>query len=218
MKSDIKETRILIYEDNERLRSSLVTLLETRESFVIVGDFGQCTQVEDHLEKLKPDVVLMDIDLPEMNGIEGVQKIRAATSDIYVIMLTVFDDSKNVYKALHAGANGYLSKKHVSDRLILSICDVMEGGAPMSAAIARMIMEDAISRGPTKTTADYDLSPREVEVLICLGKGNSYKMVADDLFISLDTVRHHIRGIYQKLHVQSQTEAISKALREGLID
>ncbi|MDJ0645399.1 MAG: response regulator transcription factor [Flavobacteriaceae bacterium] len=211
------DTKVLIYEDNEGLRNSLVGLLSREEGFTLAGDYPECTQVLTHLEKLQPDVILMDIDLPEMNGIEAVKKIRSITTDVHILMLTVFDDTNSVYDALYAGANGYLLKKYISNRLIRAIKDVMEGGAPMSPAIARIIINNIKQRGAPKSALDYKLTPREIEVLISLAKGNSYKMVADDLIISIDTVRSHIKHVYEKLHVQSQGEAISKALREGLI-
>lgn len=209
---------VLIYEDNESLRSSLVALLSRETEFHIAGDYSECTELENHLLHLRPDVVLMDIDLPEINGIEGVKKIRSINSTVPVLMLTVFDDTSSVYDALYAGANGYLLKKYISTRLVTSIKDVLEGGSPMSPAIARLIIDSIKQKGPKKTVLDYNLTSREIEVLVSLAMGNSYKMVADDLTISLDTVRTHIKHVYEKLHVQSQGEAISKALREGLID
>ncbi|MEM7485872.1 MAG: response regulator transcription factor [Bacteroidota bacterium] len=211
------DVNVLIYEDNESLRNSLVALLSREKGFHIVGDYPECTDLENHLIHLSPDVILMDIDLPEMNGIDGVKKIRSINTMIHVLMLTVFDDTSSVYDALYAGANGYLLKKYISTRLVTSIKDVLEGGSPMSPAIARLIIDSIKQKGVPKSTLDYNLTSREIDVLVSLAKGNSYKMVADDLTISIDTVRTHIKHVYEKLHVQSQGEAISKALREGLI-
>lgn len=211
------EVKILMYEDNDNLRESLVGLLTRENEFSVVGDFPFCDKIETHIEKLKPDVVLMDIDLPGINGIEGVKKIRAVNMEIKILMVTVFDDNPRVYEALYAGANGYLLKKYISERLVLAIWDVMEGGAPMSPAIARLIINNITKKGIQKTVEDYKLSPREIDVLVSLSKGNSYKMVADNLCISIETVRSHIKKVYDKLHVHSQGEAIGKALREGLI-
>lgn len=210
--------RILIYEDNNDLRTSLIGLLSREETFEIVGDFATCDNVIRHLEEYTPDVILMDIDLPGMTGIEGVKQIRAVNTDILILMITVFDDNTSVYDALYAGANGYLLKKYISERLSRAIKDVIEGGAPMSPAIARLIVNNIKQKGVPKTIEDYKLTPREIDVLVSLSKGNSYKMVADDLTISIETVRSHIKHVYDKLHVQSQGEAISKALREGLIE
>jgi DNA-binding NarL/FixJ family response regulator len=212
------QTKILIYEDNEELRASLVSLLSRKKEFIVAGDFHDCYDVEEHVLKYQPHVILMDIDLPEINGIEGVKKIRAVDARVLILMITVFDDTNFVYQALYAGANGYLLKKHISERLTAAILDVLEGGAPMSPAIARLIIDAIQQKGVPKEISEYNLTPREVQVLISLAKGNSYKMVAAELNISIETVRSHIKNIYGKLHVQSQGEAISKALREGLID
>ncbi len=209
--------KILIYEDNEDLRSSLVSLFYLEGGFIIVGDFPECTDVKVHLEQYRPDVILMDIDLPGISGIEGVKKIREVDKEIHILMITVFDDNTSVYEALYAGANGYLLKKNISKRLINAIKDMLEGGVPMSPAIARLIVNKMILDPAAKTVEDYQLTSREMDVLVSLAKGNSYKMIADDLAISIGTVRSHIKNVYHKLHVQSQGEAISKALREGLI-
>lgn len=208
---------ILTYEDNINLRESLVQLISREKNLKVVGEFGDCIDVEQQVSKYQPDVILMDIDLPELNGIEGVKKIRKVNQNTNILMLTVFDDTQSVYEALYAGANGYLLKKYISDRLIHAINDVVEGGVPMSPAIARIIVKNLQEKGIPKETSEYNLTPREVEVLVSLAKGNSYKMVAEELFISIETVRSHIKNVYSKLHVQSQSEAISKALREGLI-
>ena len=208
--------RILIYEDNEELRNSLVSLLSAEKTFTVVGDFPQCKEVKQHIKRYRPDVVLMDIELPEMNGIEGVKHIRAINKEVHILMITVFDDNTSVFDALYAGANGYLLKKYISERLINAIKDMLDGGSPMSPAIARMVL-NKIMQNKTKAAKDYELTPREMEVLTSLAKGNSYKMIADELIIGIETVRSHIKNVYAKLHVQSQGEAISKALREGLI-
>ena len=212
------DVNVLIYEDNESLRNSLIALLSREKGFHIVGDYPECTDLENHLLNLDPSVILMDIDLPEMNGIDGVKKIRSINTMVHILMLTVFDDTPSVYDALYAGANGYLLKKHISTRLVTSIKDILEGGSPMSPAIARLIIDSIKQKGIPKSTKDYNLTSREIDVLVSLAKGNSYKMIAEDLTISLDTVRTHIKHVYEKLHVQSQGEAIGKALREGLIE
>ncbi|MEM9686194.1 MAG: response regulator transcription factor [Bacteroidota bacterium] len=209
--------RILIYEDNEKLRDSLVSLLSDEDRFTIVGDFPKCTAVKEHIEKFFPDVVLMDIDLPEMNGIEGVKHIREIDKVVCILMITVFDDNTSVFEALYAGANGYLLKKYIFEKLAGAIKDMLEGGAPMSPVIARMVIDKMVTNTSGKKREEYRLTSREMDVLTSLAKGNSYKMIADDLIISIETVRWHIKNVYSKLHVQSQGEAISKALREGLI-
>lgn len=208
-------TRILIYEDNDTLRESICSLLLLHDDFEIAGAFSNCINVVEETRQLNPDVVLMDIDLPKMNGIEAVRKLRQLHAKANIIMITVFDDNNHVYDALRAGANGYLLKKYISDKLIQAIHEVQNGGAPMSPAIARLIIQDLHSTQVTKT--NYQLTNRETEILSLLSKGNSYKMIAAELSLSIDTVRTHIKRIYDKLHVNSQIEAVSKALNERLV-
>jgi DNA-binding NarL/FixJ family response regulator len=205
---------ILIYEDNSSLRESLRNLLMLSPKYKVLGAFDNCSQVSEQVEELKPHVILMDIDLPGTNGIEAVKKIRSVNKEVQIIMLTVFDDNMHVYDALCAGANGYLLKKYVSDKLGNAIEEVLQGGAPMSPSVARMV----ISRlHETTAGKDYQLTPREKEILQSLSRGNSFKLIAAELGISLETVRTHIKHIYDKLHVQSQIEAVSKAITERLI-
>jgi DNA-binding NarL/FixJ family response regulator len=205
---------ILIYEDNSSLRESLKNLLMLSPKYKVLGAFDNCSQVSEQVEELKPHVILMDIDLPGTNGIEAVKKIRSVNKEVQIIMLTVFDDNMHVYDALCAGANGYLLKKYVSDKLGNAIEEVLQGGAPMSPSVARMV----ISRlHETTAGKDYQLTPREKEILQSLSRGNSFKLIAAELGISLETVRTHIKHIYDKLHVQSQIEAVSKAITERLI-
>jgi DNA-binding NarL/FixJ family response regulator len=153
--------------------------------------------------------------MPGMTGIEAVAKVRHTDKDIPILMLTVFDDNKHVFEAICAGASGYLLKKHISSRLFSAIEDVLEGGSPMSPSIARMVLASMQQRPAPENP--YQLTPKEREVLTSLSKGNSYKLIAVEINISIDTVRSHIRSIYEKLHVHSQTEAVSKAINEKLI-
>ena len=205
---------LLIYEDNASLRESLNTLLALSQKYTVLGAFEECGKVSEQVAELHPEVILMDIDLPGISGIEGVKQVRKVNKEVQIIMLTIFDDNTHVYDALYAGANGYLLKKYISDKLVNSIEEVLEGGAPMSPSIARMV----ISR-MHETTAEnnYQLTAREKEILQSLSKGNSFKLIAAELGISLETVRTHIKHIYDKLHVQSQIEAVSKAITERLI-
>ncbi len=208
------ETGIVIYEDNDSLRQSLEQLLMLSGQYRILGTFNHCSDVVSTVTTLQPDVILMDIDLPGINGIEAVKKIRAGNQTVQIIMLTVFDDNTHVFDALYAGANGYLLKKNISDKLATSIQEVLQGGAPMSPSIARIVIARMQN---TPAAHDYHLTEREKEILQSLSKGNSFKLIAGELSISLETVRTHIKHIYDKLHVQSQIEAVSKALTEKLI-
>ena len=207
--------RILLYDDVQPLRETLAYLLSTTDGFEVAGVFDNCETAPVDVEALKPDVILMDIDMPRMSGIEGVQLIRKYNSSVKIIMLTVFDDNKSVFDAIRFGANGYLLKKTSPAALIDAIIDVHTGGAPMNAAIATqvLIMFASMSAGGK----DYNLSEREKDVLKSLVDGNSYKMVAAELGISIDTVRTHIRGIYEKLQVNSKSEAVAKALKDRIV-
>lgn len=210
-----KAIQILIYEDNDLLRESLKNMLMTEENISVLGDFKNPVEVEKHIMLYHPDVILMDIDMPLMSGIDAVKKVRLHDKTISIIMLTVFDDNEHVFEAICAGASGYLLKKHISTRLSESISEALDGGAPMSPSIARMVITSMHRK--TQQPNPYQLSNRESEVLASLSKGNSYKLIAAEYSISIDTVRSHIKKIYEKLHVHSQTEAVSKAINEGLV-
>lgn len=191
-------------------------MLRLNNGIRIVGAHENPTEVNRHLTDLKPDLLIMDIDMPGMNGIDAVASIRAANKDIPILMLTVFDDNKHVFDAICAGASGYLLKKHISSKLFSAIDEVMHGGSPMSPSIARMVLT-SMQPKPLSDNNPYQLTAKEREVLGSLSKGNSYKMIGAEFEISIDTVRSHIRKIYEKLRVHSQTEAVRKALNEKLI-
>lgn len=207
--------RLLIYEDNAQLRESVATLITLSSDFILAGNFGDVLSVEQQVKALNPDVILMDIDLPGMNGIEAVKKIRSFSSSVHIIMLTVFDDNKHVVDAICSGASGYLLKMHIPEKLLDSVKEVIDGGAPMSPGIARMVLA-RLQQLPDQSNT-YQLTAREKEVLSSLSKGNSYKLIAAQFNISIDTVRTHIKHIYEKLQVRSQTEAVSKAINERLV-
>ena len=204
---------VLLFEDNDLLRESIGSMVQLNDRYVVTGSFNNVLMAEKQIKEINPDIVLMDIDMPGRTGIEAVKRIRIAGMNIPVLMLTVFDDTKNVFDAICAGASGYLLKKHLSVKLFDAIDEVLNGGAPMSPSIAHMVI--ASMQKPTSNT--YQLTPREKEVLSSLAKGNSYKMMATEYSISVDTVRAHIKKIYEKLQVHSQTEAVSKALKERLV-
>ena len=207
-------TSIVIYEDNSDLRYSIRMLLSEATGYMVNGDFANCTEVAEQVKSIRPDVILMDIDMPVMSGIEAVKLIRKFNQKVAIIMLTVFDDNQHVLEAIRSGASGYLLKKSIPARLVNAIEEVLHGGAPMTPSIARQVIA-SMQQG--KDVDQYNLTDREKEVLMLLAKGNSFKMIASMLFISIDTVRSHIKHIYEKLQVHSQTEAISKAYKEKLI-
>ncbi|MCU0420550.1 MAG: response regulator transcription factor [Cyclobacteriaceae bacterium] len=206
--------RILLFEDNHRLRESLRELMAVHQPLQLVAAYADVTDVTAHIQHHQPHVVLMDIDMPKRNGIEGLRELRHRYPQLPVIMLTVFDDNTHVLEAIKAGASGYLLKKHITTKLFDSIQEVLEGGAPMSPAVARMVIQ-SFQGSPSADL--YGLTPREKEVLASLSQGNSYKMIAAKLVVTVDTIRSHIKHIYEKLHVHSQTEAVSKAINEKLV-
>lgn len=206
---------ILLYEDNLLLSESIQTMLRLNTDIELLGAFENPVEVNTHLKEFAPDLLIMDIDMPGMNGIQAVERVRMINKNIPILMLTVFDDNQHVFDAICAGASGYILKKHISTRLFSAIEEALEGGAPMSPSIARMVI--ASMQQKPKVDNPYQLTAREQEVLTSLSKGNSYKLIAAEFAISMDTVRSHIKKIYEKLHVHSQTEAVSKAIHEKLV-
>lgn len=208
---------ILIYEDNNQLRDSIEKLIVFSTDFLLLGGFPNVTDVEQQVRALRPDVILMDIDMPGgVNGIDAVKKIRSFNTAAQIIMLTVFDDTRSVLDAIRSGASGYLLKKSISGKLFDAIKEVLSGGAPMSPNVARMVIASMQNR-PQAEENKYQLTAREKEILLALSQGTSYKSIADQYYISLDTVRSHIKNIYQKMQVHKQLEAVAKARNEGII-
>ena len=209
---------VVIVEDNETIREGLAALINGTTGYSCIGSFNDCESFLDKLQSLSIDVVLMDIALPGMNGIEGVKKAIQIEPDLDILMLTIYEESEVVYEALCAGACGYLVKKTPPSRLLEAIKEVHEGGSPMSSRIARQVINTLQEGKKTSPDKSKDqLSEREKEVVNLLAQGNNYQEIADRLFISVDTVRHHIKNIYKKLHVHTQTEAVAKAIRKKLI-
>lgn len=209
-------TKLLIYEDNPQLREGLTMLINGSDGFEVLSAFKNCNNVEDEVSAFKPDVILMDIDMPGTNGIEGLKRIREINTDVKILMLTVFDDNKNVFDAISNGANGYVLKKTPPARLLEYIQEAQTGGAPMTSSIATQVLKMFSSLNNEKGE-DYDLSEREKQVLQLLVNGYSYKMIASEMFIAIDTVRSHIKKIYEKLHVNSKSEAVAKAFRNKIV-
>ncbi len=209
-------TSVLIYEDNKDLRRSLEMLLRTDKAFKLEGAFENCLNVQEHVKLYEPAIVLMDIDMPGINGIEGVKRIKKIAPQVSVIMFTVFDDNEKVFSAIEAGASGYLLKKTNPEKILEALHELKEGGAPMSASIAMKVLQTFQQK--RKLSSDkYSLTDKEKEILQSLVEGNSYKVIAAEKNISVFTVRNHISNIYGKLHVASATEAVSKALNEGIV-
>ncbi len=205
------KNRIEIVEDNDVVRDGLQLLINSMSDHKVVGSYDSCEKAIKNLNQDQPEVILMDLDLPGMNGIEGIQRIKKTHPEINIIVLTVHEDSEMVFEALCAGASGYITKNANHSRLLDAIDEVQTGGAPMSSRIAKMVV-DSFQRNHNSP-----LTSRETEVLEQLAKGKSYSIIADELFIHKETVKSHIKNIYFKLQVNSKAEALEIARKNKLI-
>jgi DNA-binding NarL/FixJ family response regulator len=206
-------TTIIIFEDDDQLRDSLVVLIGNSDDYIISGNYPNANDAAIIIRRDTPDVVIMDINMPGKTGVEAVAEIKEIRPLTLIIMYTMFEDDENLFSSLCAGANGYILKKTSPFKLFEAINEVMEGGAPMSPAIARRVIQSFEIKSSGQ---QYHLTAREKEVLQLLTKGYSIKNIAADLQISFDTARTHLKNIYNKLHVNCGKEAISKALREKI--
>jgi DNA-binding NarL/FixJ family response regulator len=208
--------KILIYDDNEALRLSMEALITEQPDFELLAAMPNAETVTADIQELKPDVILMDIDMPVVDGVQAVKNIRRINKHIPIVMLTVFDDDENIFNAVCAGASGYILKRYATEEIPGAIRDVLTGGAPMTGSVARKVLQ-MVPQAKNGEQEKSDLSKKEIEILQLLVNGYSYKMIAAELKISIDTVRFYIKKIYDKLHVHSATEAVSKALKDRLI-
>lgn len=212
--------RIAIFDDNRNIRESISMLLNTENGFEVVGSFSHVLDCVEDTRSCNPDIVLMDIEMPGMNGIEAVKELKRNFPHVQILMQTVFEDDERVFDSICSGASGYILKNHLNSRLIESIKELDSGGSPMSPSIARKVM-NKLQQIPQhiipEKAPDYHLTPREKEVLTCLVNGLSYKMIAADLKISYETVRSHVKNIYEKLHVASLTEVVAKAINQRIV-
>ena len=203
---------VSIVEDDPGVRSSLVKLINSSPGYRCVSQHSSAENALEEIPKLKPDVALMDINLPGLNGVECVRKLKPLLPRTQVIMLTVYQNTDNIFKALAAGATGYMLKQTPPAELLAAIRDVNAGGSPMNSHIARKIVQSFQESSAAPRDGSEALSPREAEVLDLLAKGFLYKEIADQMKISYATVHTHIRHVYEKLHVRSRTEAVAKHL------
>ncbi|WP_111670166.1 response regulator [Algoriphagus litoralis] len=211
------KAKVLVYDDNEMLRSSIRFLVESEPEMELVASLPNAQSVETDIVQYQPDVILMDIDMPLVNGVQAVARIRKIEEDLPVIMLTVFEDNENIFNAIYAGASGYILKRHLSEEIAGAIRTVLQGGAPMTGSVAKKVLK-MLPQAKSQEQEKSNLTEKETKILELLVHGFSYKMIASEIFISIDTVRFHIKKIYEKLHVHSATEAVSKALKNRLVE
>ena len=212
--------RIAIFDDNKNIRESITLLLKTVPAFEVVGSFAHVLDCVVDVRDCTPDIVLMDIEMPGMTGIEAVKEIKKEFPHIQVLMQTVFEDDDRVFDSICAGASGYILKNHLNTKLVDAIMELQYGGSPMSPSIARKVLgklQQIPQHVKPEEAPNYHLTPREKEVLELVAKGLLYKEIAEQLGISFHTVRQHIGKIYEKLHVASLTEAVAKAINQRIV-
>jgi DNA-binding NarL/FixJ family response regulator len=203
---------VVVVEDDSEVRRSLAGILKRAAGVACVGDFGTAEDALREIPQLMPEVVLMDINLPGMNGVECVRRLSAAAPETQIVMLTVYENTDAIFNSLAAGASGYLLKPVSADQLVAAVKDAFAGGAPMTSNIVRKVIQTFKKPAPAVQETD-SLSPREQEVLDLLAKGYLYKEIADELKVSYGTVHTYIERIFKKLHVRGRGQAVAKYLR-----
>ena len=209
-------TRILLYDDNEGYRQNLATLLSSDPDLTVIGQFSDCRFLREQVEAHRPDLVFLDVDMPHVNGLQGLFLLKKHFPEVRAVMLTIFDENDSIFEAICLGADGYLLKHTSPARLLQSVHDLLEGGSAMTPAVARKVLQ-LFQKSGMRHGGHYDLTDREKEVLGHLVNGLSYKMVAAEMFVSINTIRTHVTSVYQKLQVHSVSEAVAKAIREQIV-
>jgi DNA-binding NarL/FixJ family response regulator len=209
--------RITLFDDNATRRDGVKLLLDNSQGFICAGVFEDCSNLVEDILHSEPDVVLMDIDMPGINGIEAVKILKAEFPELPVMMQTVFDHDEKVFQSILAGATGYLLKKTSPAKLLEAITEIYEGGAPMTPEIAIKVLKFFKGKEEQKIATGLSITDKEKEILAALVEGMSYKMIADRHSISYHTVNFHVRNIYKKLHVHSVSEAVAKAIKEKIV-
>lgn len=207
--------KVLLFEDNLDFVDSMNDLINSTEDMQLVAVYHQCKNAAKNVEYHKPDVVLMDIDMPVENGLQGLRAIRNAGNEVTIIMLTVFDDNDRVFQAICNGASGYILKRTPPEKIVNAIREAQDGGAPMTPSVAKQVLK--LFSTPFQKSAELQtLTAREHDVLSLLVRGYSYKMAAAEMTIGIETLRYHIKHIYTKLHVNSKSEAVAKAIQNKI--
>lgn len=211
------DIRVVLFDDNKHIRESLQMLISATPGITCIGTYPDCRDMLIYLESDVPDVVLMDIEMPGMNGIEAVKLIKQQFPEVQILMQTMFDDDDYIFEAICSGASGYILKTTTPLGYTEAIKNVHAGGSPMSPSIARKVFELFKTNLATQVDVNYNLTDKEKEILQNLVKGKSYKMIAEEMLISTETVKTHMKNIYTKLHVNSNTEAVVKAIKDKII-
>ena len=211
------EIKVCLFEDNDNLREGLMRLINGTYGFKCVGAFPNCDNLIEKVKSAQPDVVLMDIQMPGMTGIEGVRLLKENYPELKILMETVFDDDEKIFKSICAGAEGYILKHTPPSQILDAIKEIHEGGSPMTPSIANRVLSMMKKSSTGKSVETFDLSYREREILSCLVEGMSYKLIADACTISIETVGTHIKNIYKKLQVHSKGEAVAKAIKRNIV-
>lgn len=211
------EIKVAIFEDNKKLRESLEQLIDSAEGMICTGAFANADKLIQNMQLATPDVVLMDINMPGISGIEAVKVIKEKFPDVRILMQTVFDDNDKIFAAICSGASGYMLKKTTPQKMLEAVRETYVGGAPMTSSVAAKVLQMFRLQTKAEKHEFIDLSEREKEILGLLVQGKSYKAIASTCFISIDTVSTHVRHIYEKLHVHSKSEAVAKAIFQKLV-
>ncbi len=209
--------KIAIFDDHKHRRDALKLMISLRKDMVCVGDYENCGNLVEDLRNNVPDVVLMDINMPGVDGIAGVKLLKQYYPDTLIIMQTIFEEDEKIFNALLAGADGYILKNAPNDKMIEGILEVINGGAPMTPSIAKRVLGYFNKKTDKAHKEAFNLSNREMDILNLLVKGYSHKMIASALFIAINTVNNHIKSIYQKLHVHSVSEAVATAIQKKIV-
>src|SRR4030095_4016925 len=213
----MKDIRVCIFEDNTPLRESLFNLVDASDGFICVGAFANCEDVITKVSSVRPDVILMDIEMPVVNGIDAVRIVKEKFPEVKILMETIFEEDEKVFQSICNGAEGYILKNTPPDEILDAIKEIHEGGAPMTPCIALKVMRMFKQNLSVNKDDSFNLSSREKEILKCLVEGMSYKLIAANCFISIDTVHGHIKNIYKKLQVHSKSEAVIKAIKGRMV-